>query len=63
LGIALRTAALAAGEIRSLALRGFQLALLLDAVVPIHLKRAAGRPKDLERIAELEALQEERTKR
>ncbi|CAN5490428.1 hypothetical protein BH09GEM1_BH09GEM1_11000 [soil metagenome] len=26
----------------------------------IHLKRAAGRPKDLERIAELEALQEER---
>jgi hypothetical protein len=26
----------------------------------IHLKRAAGRPKDLERIAELEALREER---
>ena len=32
MGIALPTAALAAGEIRSLALRGFQLALLLDAV-------------------------------
>ena len=26
----------------------------------IHLKRSAGRPKDLERIAELEALREER---
>jgi hypothetical protein len=25
----------------------------------IHLKRSAGRPKDLERIAELEALREE----
>ena len=33
LGRALRTAALAAAEIRSLALRGFLLALLLDAVV------------------------------
>lgn len=29
----------------------------------IHLKRAAGRPKDLERIAELEALREERDRR
>ncbi len=28
----------------------------------IHLKRAAGRPKDLERIAELEAISEERGK-
>jgi hypothetical protein len=28
----------------------------------IHLKRAAGRPKDLERIAELEAIREERSK-
>ena len=27
----------------------------------IHLKRAAGRPKDLERIAELEALEQERS--
>lgn len=30
----------------------------LDAL--IHLKRAAGRPKDLERIAELEAIEDER---
>jgi hypothetical protein len=28
----------------------------------IHVKRAAGRPKDFEAIAELEALQEERRK-
>ena len=27
----------------------------------IHLKRAAGRPKDIERIAELEAIQQERS--
>lgn len=31
----------------------------VDLPTLIHLKRAAGRPKDLERIAELEALQEE----
>ncbi len=31
----------------------------VDLETLIHLKRAAGRPKDLERIAELEALQEE----
>jgi predicted nucleotidyltransferase len=33
--------------------------LLLDLPWLIHVKRAAGRPKDLEVIAELEALQEE----
>ena len=33
--------------------------LLLDLAWLIHVKRAAGRPKDLEVIAELEALQEE----
>lgn len=32
----------------------------VDLPTLIHLKRAAGRPKDLERIAELEALQRER---
>ncbi len=32
----------------------------VDLPTLIHLKRAAGRPKDLERIAELEALREER---
>jgi hypothetical protein len=32
----------------------------VDLETLIHLKRAAGRPKDLERIAELEALLEER---
>lgn len=32
----------------------------VDLDTLIHLKRAAGRPKDLERIAELEALREER---
>ncbi len=32
----------------------------VDLQTLIHLKRAAGRPKDLERIAELEALQQER---
>ena len=32
----------------------------VDLATLIHLKRAAGRPKDLERIAELEALQQER---
>jgi hypothetical protein len=32
----------------------------VDLETLIHLKRAAGRPKDLERIAELEALREER---
>jgi hypothetical protein len=31
----------------------------VDLPTLIHLKRAAGRPKDLERIAELEALLEE----
>jgi hypothetical protein len=31
----------------------------VDLKTLIHLKRAAGRPKDLERIAELEALQQE----
>lgn len=31
----------------------------VDLEMLIHLKRAAGRPKDLERIAELEALREE----
>lgn len=34
----------------------------VDLETLIHLKRAAGRPKDLERIAELEALDEERRK-
>lgn len=33
---------------------------IVDLETLIHLKRAAGRPKDLERIAELEALAEER---
>lgn len=32
----------------------------VDLEMLIHLKRAAGRPKDLERIAELEAIAEER---
>lgn len=32
----------------------------VDLETLIHLKRSAGRPKDLERIAELEALREER---
>ena len=32
----------------------------VDLETLIHLKRAAGRPKDLERIAELEAIAEER---
>lgn len=35
--------------------------LLLNLPWLIHVKRAAGRPKDLEVIAELEALQEERS--
>ena len=35
--------------------------LFVDLETLIHLKRAAGRPKDLERIAELEALREERS--
>lgn len=35
--------------------------LTVDLPTLIHLKRAAGRPKDLERIAELEALQKERS--
>lgn len=34
----------------------------VDLEMLIHLKRAAGRPKDLERIAELEALTQERRK-
>jgi hypothetical protein len=34
----------------------------VDLETLIHLKRAAGRPKDLERIAELEALTQERRK-
>lgn len=34
----------------------------VDLETLIHLKRAAGRPKDLERIAELEALRQERDK-
>jgi hypothetical protein len=34
----------------------------VDLEMLIHLKRAAGRPKDLERIAELEAIREERRK-
>jgi hypothetical protein len=34
----------------------------VDLETLIHLKRAAGRPKDLERIAELEAIDEERRK-
>jgi hypothetical protein len=34
--------------------------LFVDLPTLIHLKRAAGRPKDLERIAELETLREER---
>jgi hypothetical protein len=35
----------------------------VDLATLIHLKRSAGRPKDLERIAELEALREERDRR
>lgn len=35
----------------------------VDLEMLIHLKRAAGRPKDLERIAELEALTQERRKK
>jgi len=35
----------------------------VDLEALIHLKRAAGRPKDLERIAELEAIAEERAER
>lgn len=35
----------------------------VDLETLIHLKRAAGRPKDFERIAELEALLEERSRR
>lgn len=35
----------------------------VDLEMLIHLKRAAGRPKDLERIAELEAIEEARGKR
>jgi hypothetical protein len=34
----------------------------VDLETLIHLKRAAGRPRDLERIAELEAISEERRK-
>jgi hypothetical protein len=34
----------------------------VDLEMLLHLKRAAGRPKDLERIAELEALGQERWK-
>jgi hypothetical protein len=37
--------------------------LFVDLETLIHLKRAAGRPKDLERVAELEAIAEERRKR
>lgn len=41
--------------------RSFDLEVrFVDLEMLIHLKRAAGRPKDLERIAELEALTEER---
>jgi hypothetical protein len=40
---------------------GFEVAFV-DLEMLIHLKRAAGRPKDLERVAELEAILEERTK-
>jgi hypothetical protein len=36
--------------------------LCVDLETLIRLKRAAGRPKDLERIAELEAIREEREK-
>jgi hypothetical protein len=35
----------------------------VDLPTLIRLKRAAGRPKDLERIAELEAILEERARR
>lgn len=35
----------------------------LDLDTLIHVKRAAGRPKDLEAIAELEAMREERRTR
>jgi len=44
-------------EIRTLF--GFEVRFV-DLETLIHLKRAAGRPKDLERIAELEAISEER---
>ncbi len=40
---------------------GYQLHYV-DLQMLIHLKRAAGRPKDLERIAELEAIAEERNR-
>ncbi len=46
---------------RTLIVRAFDRDLtLLDLSTLIHVKRAAGRPKDFEVIAELEALQEER---
>jgi hypothetical protein len=49
---------------RSEAREVFGLAVrFVDVETLIHLKRAAGRPKDLERIAELEAIIEERGKR
>ena len=45
---------------RSLALRVFGLECrFVDLDMLVHLKRAAGRPRDLERIAELDALREE----
>ena len=46
-------------EVRSVL--GFQVRFV-DLETLIHLKRAAGRPKDLERIAELEAIAEEARK-
>jgi len=33
-----------------------------QSLILIHVKRAAGRPKDLEAIAELEAIREERAR-
>ena len=53
-------ALVAHSEIRGLL--GFEIRIV-DLETLIHLKRAAGRPKDLERIAELQAIAEERNRR
>ena len=47
------------GHTEGRSLLGFEVRLV-DLETLIHLKRAAGRPKDLERIAELEAIAQER---
>lgn len=58
--------ALASHDVRYIIVGGFAATahgsafLTVDLETLIRLKRAAGRPKDLERIAELEALRTER---